>query len=477
MDLFLQACGATGPLQLRLDGVECRSFDTPYVVVGRDPQSDLVLEHRDVCPRHAYLQLIGGRLHCVDLGSQSGIALGGQTRRAGWVESQQAIRIGPYWIRFATNHSGTIASGSCKDVEPARLTLDLSHRGFKSSVCPIAAGLSLVGSSTDCQVRLLDPGVSNTHCSLISTPLGLWVVDLFGKGGIQVNGTPVRQSLLQPRDELHIGRSSIRIRQAVDAGGLGPASAAPSPWYEEEPSAAVPAVVAPNPRQFAIPDQPDAVDEPESLGASFQSSGNAVFETETEPEAFPPLYSTVRQRQIAEEQRFAAISARERRASCRYPVDDVEGVLSWWEPIASPPVIRVVPREEPKVSPTEESIYARVMARWGGSHHGGTAAARATAELARDPLPPVEESMRPRACGARLLDISQTGMLVLSTDPPPAGLPIWLRLETPQVTDWVEVVIKAMTPATDGAHRLRLAFREACPYDFFKTVVYNKPGS
>ena len=85
--------------------------------------------------------------------------------------------------------------------------------------------------------------------------------------------------------------------------------------------------------------------------------------------------------------------------------------------------------------------------------------------------------MRPRTCGARLLDISQTGLLVLSADRPPADTRIWLRLETPQVTDWVEVVVKGTTPATDGAHRLRLAFREACPYDFFKTVLYKKPGS
>jgi len=446
-------------------------------VIGRDPHCDLVLEHKDVCPRHAYLQLIGGRLYCVDLGSRSGISVGGQSRRAGWVEPQQAIRIGPYRIRLVTDDGGGFEAGARDDVASSRLTLDLSHRGFKASECPIAGGLSLVGSSTDCQVRLLDPGVSNMHCSLLSTPHGLWVVDLFGKGGIQVNGVPVRQTLLQPRDELRVGRSTIRIRQTLDAGGSEPLPAAPPPWSEEGPHGAAPTAVALTPTRFVIPVEPDPIEEPDPPGASYWPAANYEIETEAELDPLPPVYSTTRQRQIQEEQRLAAISARERRASCRYPVADVEAVLSWWEPIASPSVVLAMPKEDPKLSASDETIYGRVMARWPGSYSGGTASARATAELARDPLPPVEESMRSRSCGARLLDISQTGLLVLSADRPPADGRIWLRLETPEATDWVELVIKGTTPATDGAHRLRLAFREACPYDFFKTVLYKKPGS
>ena len=482
MDLFLQACGATGPLQLRLEhpgssGVECRSFDTPFVVIGRDPQSDLVLEHRDVCPRHAYLQLIGGRLYCVDLGSRSGISLGGQWRRAGWVEPQQAIRIGPYRIRLVIDDGGFFDPETRDDVESSRLTLDLSHRGFKASKCLIAGGLSLVGSSTDCQVRLLDPAVSNVHCSLISTQHGLWVVDLFGKGGIQVNGVPVRQTVLQPCDELRVGRSSIRIRRAVDVGGSRPTFVASSPWPAEEPRTAALATVASTPAQFAIPVEPDPVEEPDTGGAAFWPAVNPDFETEAERESLPPVSSKTRQRPSEEEPPPEAIAAHERRTSCRYPVADVGAVLSWWEQHASPSVILAVPKEEPKLSAAEETIYGRVMARWPGSYNGGTASARATAELARSPLPRIEDSLQSRTCGVRLLDISQTGLLVLSTVVPPADGLIWLRLEAPQATDWVELVIMGTTPATDGAHRLRLAFRDACPYDFFKAVLYKKPGS
>jgi hypothetical protein len=249
--------------------------------------------------------------------------------------------------------------------------------------------------------------------------------------------------------------------------------------------------VAPPPPHFEIPDDP--AEEPDWDRESYAEDESAEPEPELSPCSYPdfdrdvdagskremepraPLRTRAERRQI-EEEHLAAISAQERRASCRYPVADTVAVLSWWEPIASPSVVLSAPKEEPKLAPDDESIYRRVMARWPAGH-SGTAAARATAELARDPLPPVEESMQSRASGARLVDISQTGLMVLSEAVPPADGRIWLRLETPLITDWVEVVVKGSSLAAPGAHRVRLAFREGCPYDIFKAVVYTKPGS
>jgi pSer/pThr/pTyr-binding forkhead associated (FHA) protein len=493
MDLFLQACGASAPLQLRIECsgsalVECRVFDTPYVVIGRDPQSDLVLEHKEVCPRHAYLQWIGGRLYCVDLGSRSGIVLGGTVRRAGWLEPQQSVRIGPYRIRLGAD-DGVAPGPAAPAFETPPVTLDLSHRGFKASECVLNAGLSLVGSSTDCQVRLIDPDVSNMHCSLIATHLGVWAVDLFGKTGIQVNGTPVRHALLEPGDELRVGRSSIRVRQTrecrVSAPEPDPESeslygpAFTSYLFEQPAHEPVLDHVAPPPPHFEIRGGPVLVDDLEARQDPFPVYDDADRDPdpamEPETESSSSLMSSIRRRQI-EEQRYAALSAQERRASCRYPVAEVEAVLTWWEPAASATVVRPAPKGEPKLSPAEESIYGRVMARWPGNHTGKTTA-DAIAELARDPLPAVEESLQSRVSSARLVDISQTGALVLSEAVPPPGGRIWLRLETPQITDWVEVVLKGSTPEAPGTHRVRLAFREACPYDIFKLVVYKKPGS
>jgi pSer/pThr/pTyr-binding forkhead associated (FHA) protein len=388
-------------LRLRLEcsgssAVECRAFDAPYVVIGRDRRADLVLEHKDVCARHAYLQVSGGRLYCVDLGSRSGIALGGKLQRAGWLEAEQSVRIGPYWIRLAADDGVGLGSAAA-GYEALSVIVDLSHRGYKASQSMLSSELSLVGSASDCQVRLLDPAVSSTHCSLVATRLGTWVVDLLGKGGIHVNGTPVRHALLEPGDELRVGRSSIRIRQ-------------------EKTFAERMATI--ETREGGVSAPAPAVEETETSWNPFPSFAKADPDSgpEIAPETEPSssLRSAIGRREIEDEQ-FAALSTQERRASCRYPVTDAEAVLSW--------------------------------------------------------------SLQSRVSNARLLDISQTGVLVLSEAVPPAGERIWFRLETPQITDWVEVVPKGSAPGTAGAHRVRLAFREACPYDIFRAVVYKKPGS
>ena len=74
MNQFLEASGASGPLLLGV-GVpgsadqETRVFDLPFVLVGRNPRSDLRLDSPEVSERHAYFQIVSGQLFCIDLGS------------------------------------------------------------------------------------------------------------------------------------------------------------------------------------------------------------------------------------------------------------------------------------------------------------------------------------------------------------------------------------------------------------------------
>ena len=105
MNLFAKACGATGPLQLSVErsddpAIERHIFDAPFLTVGRDPRADLCLTHRGISRRHAYLQLVSGRLFCLDLGSRFGTYVGGECHQAGWVGRRQVIRIGPYRLRL-----------------------------------------------------------------------------------------------------------------------------------------------------------------------------------------------------------------------------------------------------------------------------------------------------------------------------------------------------------------------------------------
>jgi len=174
---------------------------------------------------------------------------------------------------------------------------------------------------------------------------------------------------------------------------------------------------------------------------------------------------------------FKQLSANERRNSCRYPVADVGVELSWWEPNVTTTVVVANAKHKPNPTPDGASVYSRVMSRWPGQHNG-TPTARATAEIARDPMPAVEESMRPCRSTAELLDISQTGVQVLSAAVPPSDQRIWLRLERPQVTDWVEGRHERRVTRRPGAH---IAYGSPsanhAPTTSSRSRLYRKPSA
>ena len=92
------------------------------------------------------------------------------------------------------------------------VTLEFLNGPSRSTCWPMNRVMSLIGSAGGCKFRLADPSVAPFHCSLLRSPVGLWVVDLLGPDGIGVNDAPVRYALLTDNDVLKVGRYRIRIR-------------------------------------------------------------------------------------------------------------------------------------------------------------------------------------------------------------------------------------------------------------------------
>jgi pSer/pThr/pTyr-binding forkhead associated (FHA) protein len=252
MDVFFRACGLDGPLQVDVeeDGgsvASRRSFDQPFVLVGRDPRADLVLDHPDVSRRHAYLQVVDGGVYCSDLESRTGTHWESGPSRSGWLSEDRGIRVGPYTIRIAAE-SG-LASRRQDAPSPLALRpegadhlLDVLLRFQLKMTEPtlwrMRRVLAVIGSSTRCKVRLADPSVSAFHCSLLRTPSGLFLVDLLGRGGVTVNGGSVRWAHLKDGDELGVGYVSVRVR--FEAPSPGERAYTPDP----DSSPALPAIKA-----------------------------------------------------------------------------------------------------------------------------------------------------------------------------------------------------------------------------------------
>jgi pSer/pThr/pTyr-binding forkhead associated (FHA) protein len=196
--------------------VETRTFERPFTIVGRDPGVDLRLPHPLVRSRQAYLQVIAGHLFCVDLGGRPRVVWEEGRGRSGWVDGRSGVAFGPYRIRAkgGATQAGLddpLTVSTLDDWPPPPGVLEFPRRAGQPSF-RLKRALTLVGGDPSCRLRLLDPSVSRFHCSLLHNADGLWVIDLLGRGGITVNGQPVRCARLGEGDLLKVGSFLIRRR-------------------------------------------------------------------------------------------------------------------------------------------------------------------------------------------------------------------------------------------------------------------------
>jgi pSer/pThr/pTyr-binding forkhead associated (FHA) protein len=230
-DLCRQAFGAAGALELEIlhPGREAqrRAFEQPFVLVGRYSDNDICLKTDQVSRRHAYLQLIAGRVFFMDLGSREGISYQGQPCLQGWLEPGEGLQVGATILRLpprrgyeypvpppAQDWNPTASLPPTRFPIPA-VTLEINNGPGRKVRWRMNRFLALGGGAAVCKVRLTAAGVSQYHCSFVHTPVGLWVVDLLSREGIVLNDQPVRWARLTDGDRLQLGRFLVR------------------PWYDD----------------------------------------------------------------------------------------------------------------------------------------------------------------------------------------------------------------------------------------------------
>lgn len=188
--------------------------NSPFAVLGRGQGVELFLDGDTVAFRHAYLQVIGNRVSCVDLFSLNGIAWK-DTPASPWLTAEHRFRIGNHWLQledewvaddlpspvdFKPREEQRLEYGTLPTVD-----LQLLNSPAKGMVWPINRVMTLVGRDERCRIKVADDRVSKVHCSLLLLPTGLWVVDLLGKGGIKLNGYECRCGYIAQGCELQVG--------------------------------------------------------------------------------------------------------------------------------------------------------------------------------------------------------------------------------------------------------------------------------
>jgi predicted component of type VI protein secretion system len=250
--VFLEACGASGPLRFEWADpatreIRSRQIEQGAFVIGRDPSADLVLEDASVEPAHAFLHVVNGRLFAIDLESSEGLRWGEIPRPAGWVNRGQTIRIGKFAIRFV---GGDREEESA--IEPAPTSSRYINRmNLPGVVLEIRSAnhgkdnqprreslervLTLAGSSDRCKLRVEGQSVARFLCALIRTPTGLWMTNISASRGATINGALCRFAQAEDEDVLQIGNFFIKVTyndsprtQVVLASGRGPSLAPPA---------------------------------------------------------------------------------------------------------------------------------------------------------------------------------------------------------------------------------------------------------
>lgn len=244
---FADACGATGPLDLRVDlaggGTLAEgSVAQPFTLVGRDDACDVTLSDPEVNMRHAWVQVLGGRVFAVDLGSHSGLVWPGGGRGPGWLDVGTPVRIGPFHLSLrvaASDRPSSYPSGynplAADTAAKTKSSVALEFRNGRRAKdrWPVNRLLTLIGRAADCKIHLNADDISPYHCGIVFTRMGLWVVDLSGRG-VVVNGERMRVAPLPQGAELWVGRFLIGCAYQSpgppgSSGRLGPAPAAPPP--------------------------------------------------------------------------------------------------------------------------------------------------------------------------------------------------------------------------------------------------------
>jgi predicted component of type VI protein secretion system len=223
-------------------------LDQPFAVVGSLPNADIPLDGPEVGKRHAYLQVIDGRVFCVDVSDGLGVQWEDGVRQAGWLDEGQAVYIGPYRLRLIQGGAGPDAPGPAvaDPLAPAAaahpaLTLEFFKDDRVQSRWNMNRVLALVGRLPICRVRIHDERVSRVHCALLATPGGVWLIDLLGVKGVKFNGSRVRFARVGDGDRVDLGGFQIRFRggpQAPRAGlpvPVGPLAARPPAPLEMVP--------------------------------------------------------------------------------------------------------------------------------------------------------------------------------------------------------------------------------------------------
>ncbi len=79
---------------------------------------------------------------------------------------------------------------------------------------PLAEDAAMIGRAPDSTVVIADPRASRRHAEIRPSGQGFVVNDLGSMNGTLINGSPIREHMLQDGDEIKIGSTTLRFEES-----------------------------------------------------------------------------------------------------------------------------------------------------------------------------------------------------------------------------------------------------------------------
>jgi hypothetical protein len=135
-------------------------------------------------------------------------------------EGVPELTTGTFRIRSGVIRGTTIEDGEIRrpashlNGKPRLLVSGPDHGADGSTrTYDLTAPITILGRGTDCDLRLVDPGVSRHHAELRVEDGEVVLVDLGSTNGTFVNGQPVRRVVMTDGTQVTLGRTTLVFRR------------------------------------------------------------------------------------------------------------------------------------------------------------------------------------------------------------------------------------------------------------------------
>lgn len=220
-------------LQIHMpDGsVQSHDLDGP-IVLGRDADCDVVLDHELISRRHLQLTVSSNHVELHDLNSANGTLLNGRSVTQGDAYAADEIFLDPFRLVVSggdhtqADDAGALDRTQIKSDDNTSLFEDSPHTEIVGESYRVAYLVDIsdmsqdqryslvnseytLGRQSTSDIVLADSSISKAH-ALLKVQAGQWYIeDLDSSNGVLLNGTLIKRSPLNQGDRIKLGRAEL----------------------------------------------------------------------------------------------------------------------------------------------------------------------------------------------------------------------------------------------------------------------------